>query len=358
MADNHNVPACNAAEAAADAGEKNVGKAQQRRRSGIVMVEKSPVLSVIIVAWNSAPWIEPCLSSLMVDLQGIAGEVIVVDNASMDTTVDLIHRRFPQVRLLQNPHNAGFGRACNQALAISRGEFVLFLNPDTHIQPGMVQTLLHFLRAHPEAGAVGPTLLNPDGSLQLSGNSFPSLTNLWVEAFFLDRCFPAHPLFGGHKLSHVDRTVVREVDWVMGACLLAPQAVLEKIGGFDERFFLFFEDTDLCWRMRQAGYAVFFLPTARLVHFGGASPEHYTAPKILAYHHSLFLFARKYFRQQQQQWLRLLVWVRTLIRLGGWIGLLPFFRQAALQKIVGYGAVLKMCLRREEMMHASDGRNR
>lgn len=322
------------------------------------MPEKSAELSVIIVSWNSAQWIERCLSSLTAALEGIASEILVVDNASEDATVALTHRHFPQVRLLQNSHNAGFGKACNQALAISRGEFVLFLNPDTQVQPGMAKILLHFMRTHPEAGAVGPTLLNPDGSLQLSGNTFPALSNLWVEALFLDRCFPAHPLFGRHKLSHVDRTVVHEVDWTMGACLCVPHVVLEKIGGFDERFFLFFEDTDLCWRIRSAGYAIFFLPTARVVHFGGGGPEHYTAPKILAYHQSLFVFARKYFRRQQQQWLWLLVWVRTLIRLGGWIGLLPFFRHVALQKVVGYGAVLKLCLRLEETTDAGDRLNR
>lgn len=307
-------------------------------------MQRQPEVSVIIVTWNAASYIATCLESLMDDLKSIYHEIVLVDNASSDGTAELVQERFPRITLIKNSQNVGFARACNQALLAKPADYVLFLNPDTKVLPGAVGTLIEFMKNHPRTGAVGPTLLNPDGSSQLTGNAAPSLKNLFYEIFFLDRVFPKSRIFGRHKMSYLDRTDSLEVDWTMGACLMMRKSALDKVGAYDENFFLYFEETDLCLRLKKAGYQIYVAPQARVIHFGGGGPAHYTAKKIIEYHKSLSYFSRKYFTPRQTAGLRVLIFLRTVIRLLTWILLFPFFGDVAIEKLKGYKGVLVLYL--------------
>jgi GT2 family glycosyltransferase len=299
-------------------------------------------LSIVVVSFNTRELLEQCLHSIREQTK-TDYEIIVVDNASTDGTPDLIQQQFPDVRLIRNLQNVGFARACNQALAGNRAEYVLFLNPDTKVLAGTIQTLIGFMNSHPEAGATGPTLLNSDGSLQLAGNTFPNLKNLWIESLFLDRIFPKNPIWGFHKLSYIDRSVPLKVDWTMGSCLLVRREALNKIGGFDEYFFLFFEETDLCLRLRQAGYEIYVVPETKVLHAGGASrPENYNADKIVNYHKSLFYYFQKHY-PVRSVWVKPVIVVRSAIRIPLWLILYPLYTRTACEKLKGYAEVLRLC---------------
>lgn len=299
---------------------------------------------VVVVTWNSAQWITDCLKSLTNDLNTFYYQTVVVDNASTDQTIDLIQNQFPEVIVIKNILNEGFARACNKALLECQSEYVLFVNPDTRVIPGMTDALVTFMKEHPEAGAIGPTLLSTDGSLQLSGNTFPSLRNILFESFYLDRLFPNTRFFGSHKRSHLDRSEVCKVDWTMGSCLFARKEALDKTGSFDDRFFLFFEETDLCLRLKKAGYEIYIIPEAKIVHGGGSSQlKNYSANKIIHYHRSLFYYFNKNL-PAQLLWVRVAIFIRSVVRIFTWLSLYPYQAQTAREKLKGYWEVVKLCL--------------
>jgi N-acetylglucosaminyl-diphospho-decaprenol L-rhamnosyltransferase len=218
-------------------------------------------LSIIIVNWNTRELLARCLETIAAVTRGASYEIIVVDNASRDGSADMIRERFPDVRLICNDMNAGFGVANNQGMAVARGRHMLLLNSDTELQPGSdaLSALAVFADAHPDAGAVGPKLLNLDGSLQPSWARFPTLASE-----LLGRTVRAWTAWPGEPGAY-------ETEWLSGACLLVPRAVLAKTGGFDPRFFMYSEETDWCYRIRRAGYRVAFLERAHLLHLGGGS---------------------------------------------------------------------------------------
>ena len=206
-------------------------------------------LSVIIVTYNSAGLIGPCLDSLL-DAPGMELEAFVVDNASADRTADAVRRRFPEVRLIQSPVNRGFGSANNLALPQCGGRRILFLNPDTLVRPGALAAMSAFLDNHPQVGLAGPRLVYPDGRPQES---------------------VSHRYLGQKYAPERYRGFRGEIAWVMGACMIAPAGVVRHVGGFDERFFLYGEEEDLCLRIRQAGWEIGFAGEAVVVHVGGHS---------------------------------------------------------------------------------------
>ncbi len=206
-------------------------------------------LSVIIVTYNSAGLIGPCLDSLL-DAPGMELEAFVVDNASADGTAAAVRRRFPEVSLIQNPANRGFGAANNMALPQCGGRHILFLNPDTLVRPGALAAMSAFLDNHPQVGLAGPRLVYPDGRPQES---------------------VSHRYLGQKYAPERYRGFRGEIAWVMGACMIAPAGVVRHVGGFDERFFLYGEEEDLCLRIRQAGWEIGFAGEAVVVHVGGHS---------------------------------------------------------------------------------------
>jgi N-acetylglucosaminyl-diphospho-decaprenol L-rhamnosyltransferase len=226
-------------------------------------VADSPV-SIVVVTYNALPWIERCLESVR------GHETIVVDHGSTDGTLELVRERFPEATLVEQ-ENKGLGGGSNAGMRLATGDYYLLLNSDAWALGDAVDRLAAFADEHSRAAVVGPKLLNPDGSLQRSVRGFPTLWRLATEYFFLRKLAPrtrALNAFYGARFAH-DR--VREADFLMGACLLVRREAADTVGLFDEDFFMFSEETDWCYRFRQAGWSVLFTPDAEFTHVGGAT---------------------------------------------------------------------------------------
>jgi hypothetical protein len=220
-------------------------------------------VSVVVVTFNSAEWIERCLDSIR------GHETIVVDNGSTDDTLERV-RRFEDVRVLEQ-ENVGMGGGNNAGMRLASGRYFLLLNSDAWVVGDAIEQLARFADQHPEAAVVGPRLLNPDGSPQPSARAFPTLWRLSTEYLFLRKLAPGSRVLNGFYEGGFDHDEVREVDWLFGACLLVRRDAADEVGLFDEDFFMFSEETDWCYRFRQAGWSVYFFPGAEVVHVGGAS---------------------------------------------------------------------------------------
>jgi GT2 family glycosyltransferase len=253
------------------------------------------VLSVCIVTFKARALLRDCLHSLAENAPPYPYEIITIDNGSKDGVGDMLQEEFPGVRYIENPENTGFSVPYNQALRASRGRYLLLLNPDTLILPQAVERLVAFLEAHPDAGVCGPKVLNSDLTLQKPcrrGEPRP----LAVASYFLglSTLFPRSKFFGGYLLNYLDEDEVHVVDGVSGSCMLIRRAVIDQIGYLDERYFAYQEDADYCHRARQAGWRVYYVPQAHIIHYGGrggSRVEPYRS--IVAWHRSYFLYYRK-----------------------------------------------------------------
>jgi GT2 family glycosyltransferase len=224
---------------------------------------------VIVVSYNTRQMTLDCLRRIRDDLCGVRAEVFLVDNASTDGTPAAVRESFPDVTLIANDRNVGFGAANNQAMRRAGGEFIMLLNSDAFPAPGATRELLGYLRRYPEAGVVGPKLLNADGTTQQSCYRFPSPAQCWRENFWISTAFRHHHRWGDYRHWPHDRE--RRVEWVVGACLVLRAVVFRQVGGFDERFFMYAEESDWQRRIRDAGWQIAFTPAARVTHLGGAS---------------------------------------------------------------------------------------
>jgi hypothetical protein len=257
---------------------------------------QSPLLSICIVNWNTRDELRYCLRSLL-DHPGIrtANEIIVIDNGSSDGSSATVAREFPRVRLIANEKNEGYARGNNQAIEVSRGDFILLLNPDTRVLGGCVERLAAFLQARSEAGGVAPRLISPDGTTQRSVRSFPTPAALWFDALGLARLFRRFPFFSRYRMLFWDQQDMREVDQPMASALMLRRKAVEQTGSFDERFPLFFNDVDMCYRLKQAGWKIYYLPDAVVVHTGGASTRQVREFALRESHRSLAEFYRKHY---------------------------------------------------------------
>ena len=253
-------------------------------------------LSVVIVNWNAGRALEDCLASLFSSKLVGTLEVLLVDNASTDGSQARAGRDYPDITILQNSENRGFARGANQALERVVGDLMLLLNPDAVLHPGTIPLLVDFMNEHPDAAVVGPKLLNPDGTVQGSARRDPSpWTGLFGRDAPLTRLFPNNPVSRRElpNLRHAGDAPL-EVDWISGACLLVRRAAYERVGGLDERFFLFWEDADWCRRFREAGWKVYYLPTAVGTHRVGVSRAQRPIRSAIDFHRSAYRFYRKH----------------------------------------------------------------
>jgi N-acetylglucosaminyl-diphospho-decaprenol L-rhamnosyltransferase len=305
-------------------------------------------LTVIIVTWNSMADISRCLASLRDAETASQVTIVVVDNNSSDGTPDSVSREFPYVRLVRNSGNSGFASANNQAMRNADGRYMLLLNPDTEVFPGAIDALIRFMDAHPNAWAAGPALLNGDRTPQRTGVRFPAIWNLFVESLFLDRVFPGTRLFGSHRELYADPAVPRQVDYLQGSCLIVRKEAIERIGVLDEDFFMYFEETDWCYRMKQAGGEVWYVPDARVIHYGGGVVGHYDERRLVHFYSGLTMFYRKHHSYGEQAIVSTIVAFRAMLRWAIWstIGLIrPGLRDRARSSARGYRRVLSEVLR-------------
>ena len=253
-------------------------------------------LSVIIINYNVKHFLEQCLYSVQKAIAGIDAEVIVVDNNSADDSVGYLQPAFPRVCFISNKENIGFGRACNQGFDVAKGNFILYLNPDTIILDGAIDKMLGWLDRHPGVGCVGCQVLEGPGVVQRTCFADPGPLNLTIVEAGLMRLAPWLPVFGRPWYRDWDRRSEREVDVVSGMFMLVPRAVLGKVGLLDEAFFVYGEEADWCRRIRKAGWSCVFAPVAQIVHLDGGSKstEQIKSRMYVQMQKSHLIYARKH----------------------------------------------------------------
>lgn len=247
-------------------------------------------LSIILVSWNVSDLLAQCLASIYDHPLDSEFEVIVADNASTDDTVNMVRSRYPEVTLLVNSHNIGFAGGNNQAILESTGDYILLLNPDTEVFPGALNVMLQYLEGNPKVGAAGARVLNPDGTLQRSCFPAPTLRRELFHLLHLD-----HRQRSG--MERWDTNMPRQVEVLLGACIMIRREALNNVGPFDESYFMFSEEVDLCFRIQQAGWQLYWVPQAQIVHYGGQSTQQVALEMFLQlYRGKLFYFRKHYGR--------------------------------------------------------------
>jgi len=255
-----------------------------------------PTLSICIVNWNTRDFLRDCLRSIGETAADLDPEVIVVDNASGDDSAEMVGSEFPEVQLVANEDNAGYARGNNQALERATGHFKLLLNPDIVVPEGALQGLLAAAERHPQAGGIAPKLVRPDGSLQLSCRVFPNPRVVLYETLRLSRLFPRSRRFGTYRMGWWGYDEERPVDQPAASALLLRSAALEEVGLFDEGFPIFFNDVDLCRRLWDAGWEVWFTPNTSMIHYGGASTRQVRPEMVAESHRGLLRYYEKHYR--------------------------------------------------------------
>ena len=276
-----------------------------------------PDLSICTVNWNTRRDLEQALASVLNSDSGVRVQVVVLDNASEDGSAEMVRERFPTAALLESDENVGFARGYNRAAREAEGRHLLMLNPDTIVRPGALERLVSFLDSHARVGAAGPRLLNPDGSLQFSCRHFPRPLAAVFRNTPLGRVAPGNRFTRDYLMTDWDHNEVREVDWVSGAAICIRREAWEEAGGFDEGYFMYAEDMDWCLRAREAGWGIYYVPEAVIVHrIGGSSDQRPTA-MVVEFHRSMARFYGKHYARKWPWGLRWLpvigIWTRAAV---------------------------------------------
>ncbi|HOK21934.1 MAG TPA: glycosyltransferase [Bacteroidales bacterium] len=272
-------------------------------------------LSVIIVNYNVKHFIEQCLLSVYDALDGIDGEVIVVDNNSVDGSVAMIKERFPQTILIANNENLGFSKANNQALKIAKGKYILLLNPDTIVEKDTFAKTIAFMEEHPDAGALGVKLVNGKGQyLPESKRGIPTPWVSFCKMSNLIKLFPHSKIFAKYYMGHLNPDEINEVEILSGAFMLIRKDVLDQIGFLDESFFMYGEDIDLSYRILQAGYKNYYYPQTRIIHYKGESTKKGSINYIYNFYNAMLIFAQKHFYSKGANWMKFLISIAIYFR--------------------------------------------
>lgn len=250
---------------------------------------------IVIVNYNSTDYLIHCLDSIRHSLEGVSARILVEDNCSEDN-VERIKTIFPEALLNKNSTNLGFAKAVNQAIRKGRSPYVVLLNPDTLVTEDFVKSLLEFMNANPDAGIMGPKILDADGSIQGSARSFPTpLTAIFGRTSFFSRLFPRNPITRRNILTtDADSKTATPVDWVSGACMIIRRKAIDQVGLMDERFFMYWEDADWCKRMWQAGWKVVYNPGIAITHHVGTSSKKNFVKSSFEFHRSAFNLYKKH----------------------------------------------------------------
>ncbi len=244
----------------------------------------------VIVNYNTREDLRRCLRSLEERLGRLP--VVVVDNGSTDGSREMVREEFPWVEVAENPGNPGYASACNLGISMTEEPYVFILNSDVEFIEGGLEGIVAYMDQNPRVGALGPLVLNGDGSFQMSCRRFPSMLENVVHGF-LGELWPENPFTRSYQMKGLDREGPCEVDWVSGAAMLLRREAAERVGGFDEAYFMYVEDVDICWRLRRAGYTVAFHPGFRLVHHIGRTSSQQSTRMLYEHHRSMFIFFRR-----------------------------------------------------------------
>ncbi|MEI8202483.1 MAG: glycosyltransferase [Bacteroidota bacterium] len=253
-------------------------------------------LSIVIVNYNVEFYLEQCLHSVQNATKNIVSEIIVVDNNSVDTSVEMLKNKFPEVKLIKNNENVGFSKANNQAIKVSKGEYVLLLNPDTIVEDDTFSKIISFMDAHPKAGGLGVKMLDGKGNfLPESKRGLPTPKIAFFKVFGLARLFPTTKTFGGYHLGYLNSENIHEVDVLSGAFMFLRKETLDKIGLLDEDYFMYGEDIDLSYRITKGGYENYYFPETRIIHYKGESTKKSSINYVFIFYNAMIIFAKKHF---------------------------------------------------------------
>jgi len=279
-------------------------------------------LSIVIVSWNVSRLLNICLNSIYKNSDSVNLEVIVIDNNSNDNTSAMVKKEYPQVKLISNKKNYGFAAAVNQGINLSKGKYILLLNPDTVILPESLEKSLLFMKQNHFIGIMGPKILNPDLSLQPSCRRFPTVLSQTLILLKLHHIFPELNPLKKYFMQDFNHKESKEVDQVMGAFFLTKRKVIEKVGGFDENFFILFEEVDFCRRTKQVGLEVYFNHNIKTIHHGAESFKKVKSFRSqLNFNRSLLYYFKKYHSFISRYWLAFLTPLSLFLAL-----LTPVFR--------------------------------
>jgi|WetSurMetagenome_2_1015567.scaffolds.fasta_scaffold12523_5 GT2 family glycosyltransferase len=253
-------------------------------------------LSVVIVSYNVKSYLGQALRSVIDAAVNIKSEVIVVDNGSTDGSPEMVAESFPKVKLIRSSSNRGYASACNTGIDASTGEYILILNPDTIVSPDALNTTLHFMNDHPEAGAAGARMADGNGRfLPESKRAFPSPLTSFFRLSGLSYLFKSSPVINRYYLGHIPENKNCRADILTGAFMFIKRKALDKAGLFDTAFFMYGEDIDLSWRIIQSGYINYYLAEAQIIHFKGKSAGHNNPECIRHFYNAMIIFSKKYF---------------------------------------------------------------
>ena len=274
-----------------------------------------PDVSIVITNHNTKDLLLECISSLLKSIKERSYEVIVVDDASNDGSADAVRERFPQVKVVVNDKRLGYVKSNNIGIMASSGKHVMSLNSDTVVPGGSVDKLIRFMDENPDVGAVGPKLLNSNGSVQLQGRrGFPTPLNSLFYFSGLSRIFPKNRLMGGYLLTYLDDKTAAEVDSLCGAAMVVRREAIDKVGLMDESYFMYGDDIDWCYRIKQAGWKIYYLPEAEIIHYGGrGGSRRQSYRNILEFHRAMAVYYNKHYSK------RTLFLVSWLVYSGIWL---------------------------------------
>lgn len=271
-------------------------------------------MSALIVNYNVKELLLDCLRAVH-ESADIPLEVVVVDNASGDGSAEAAAQAFPTASLVRLEKNIGYGRANNAGLEHCHGRFILLLNPDVTVAPDTAGRLADFLLTRRDVGAVGPRLLRQDGSLDRAARrAFPSPAVAFYRMTGLSHVFPTSPRFGRYNMGHVPDDITQEIDAGIGACLMLRRGAIDKVGFFDPDYFMYGEDLDLCFRLKETGWKVFYLPSATAVHVKGAATRQATMRMLFEFHRAMWTFHTKHYAEDMAAFGNGLVWAGIWLR--------------------------------------------
>ncbi len=283
-------------------------------------IDLSPDATISIVNWNTREELRECLNSVLAQDCIEKCEVVVVDNASSDSSADIVNSEFDgRIRLIENRSNFGFGAAHNQAIESSKGRYVFVINPDSRmLKPNVLGQMVAYMDANPQIGVIGPRILNPDGTLQFSARRFPPMFAGIFRHTILGRLFPNNRFVRGYLMTDISHDVTMDVDWLSGSALMVRRKTIEQIGAFDERFFMYCEDVDLCKRAHDGGWRVVYYPEVEVSHRIGAASDKNPFAMIKQHHHSMLLYFLKHNAHSPKilltPFVLIALWMRTRAR--------------------------------------------
>lgn len=265
-------------------------------------------LSIIIVNYNVEYFLEQCLNSVYAAIKNLSAEVFVVDNNSIDHSVEMVKEKFPQVNLIANKDNPGFSKANNQAIKIAKGKYILLLNPDTVVEEDTFSKCINFMNDHPDAGGLGVRMIDGKGNfLPESKRGLPTPSVAFYKIFGISRLFPKSKKFGKYHLGYLNEYEINEIEVLSGAFMLMRKETLDKVGLLDETFFMYGEDIDLSYRIILGGYKNYYFPKTQIIHYKGESTKKSSINYVFVFYRAMIIFAEKHFSSKNAGLFSLLI---------------------------------------------------